>query len=112
MPLYEFHCLSCNKKYSELTKYDESGIYPDIECPHCSSTKKEKLMSTPAITFANPKESSKWDSFSYRAGHNLEKAQQERRVAESLSHMGGTKEIYNDLNDANKLGEGLHDLNA
>ena len=38
--------------------------------------------------FGNPKESSKWDNFGYRAGHNMEKAKSERRVAESKSHMG------------------------
>ena len=28
------------------------------------------------------------DNFSYRAGHNMEKAKNDRRAAESKSHMG------------------------
>ncbi len=39
-------------------------------------------MSGFGVTFDDPKESSKWDSFSYRAGHNMTKARKEREQAE------------------------------
>ena len=42
------------------------------------------------IQFAQPWESSKWENFEYRAGYNVVKAQEERRRAETLSHMGAT----------------------
>ena len=35
-----------------------------------------------------PKESDKWENFSYRAGYLKEQAQGERRAAEGKSHMG------------------------
>lgn len=39
------------------------------------------------------------DTFTWRAGHNLEKAQAERRVAEEASHMGRTSDIYREMDD-------------
>lgn len=41
-----------------------------------------------SCAFGSPKESSKWDNFSYRAGHNMETAKSDRRKAASKSHMG------------------------
>ncbi len=45
MPMYEFACKGCKKKYSDLTKWDETEVYADVVCPHCGSDKKERLMS-------------------------------------------------------------------
>jgi hypothetical protein len=42
------------------------------------------------VQFAQPWESSKWDSFSYRAGYNMMKAKQERVTAEKNSSVGAT----------------------
>lgn len=49
------------------------------------------------IMFDKPKESSKWEKFSYRAGYLKEQAQADRRNAESKSHMG--KNPYPNIRD-------------
>ena len=88
MPLYEFKCEKCDVVYEELTSYDKTEKYDGVECPDCGSKSKTKLVSSCGISFGDPKESSKWDSRSYRAGHNHERAKGERRHAEAASHMG------------------------
>lgn len=89
MPTYKFTCKKCSAVYEELTSYDKTEKYKDVKCPQCNSKRKERNYSYGvAITFGNPKESSKWDSFSYRAGYNMEKAKGERREAAKRSHMG------------------------
>lgn len=85
MPLYEFKCHQCNQIYSDITTYDKDNIYLEVVCPHCGGQEKDKLISQFAISGPT---SSKMDSFSYRAGYNMDKAQGERRQAEELSHMG------------------------
>jgi putative FmdB family regulatory protein len=42
MPIFEFHCHSCNQDFEKLV----FGADPEVECPHCGQTKVEKLMST------------------------------------------------------------------
>lgn len=89
MPIYRFECLKCSCAYEELTESDESGKYKWIKCPQCKSKKKKRTFDyNVAVAFTNPKESSKWDNFTYRAGHNMENAKATRRAAESKSHMG------------------------
>ncbi len=88
MPIYEFRC---EDKLCEQGQFDELCKYEDIKnvkCPSCGTTNVEKLMSAPNLAFAQPKESSKWDNFGYRAGYNLEKAKGDRRKAQDLSHVG------------------------
>lgn len=108
MPLYEFECKKCTKQWEEITKYDEKGKYPGVQCPDCGSKKKTKIMTrAPHAMFANPRESSKWDNFSYRAGKTMEEAKDCRRNAEEKSHMGadpyhGAAQVAADINnDAN-----------
>ncbi len=44
MPLFEFKCKKCGKKFEELIM---SSTRDDVvNCPHCGSTRVEKLMST------------------------------------------------------------------
>ena len=88
MPIYEFKCKKCDIVYEELTGYDKTEKYKGIECPDCGSKSKIKLLSGYGVAFGNPKDTSKWDSRSYRAGHNHERALGERRMAEAASHMG------------------------
>ena len=85
MPFYEFECKKCNNKYEELCKYDPKEKYSDVQCPNCKSKKKIKLVSSAIVTFANPTGTSKFESFDYRAGYNMEKAKNERRKAEKAS---------------------------
>lgn len=95
MPIYQFFCKKCDKNFDELCSYEEnSNNFPNVRCPHCKAKKVEKLVSACSVSFTNPGDTSKWDSFSYRAGFNMDKAKTERRIAEKNSHMGGTKRIY------------------
>ncbi len=89
MPIYRFECDKCNEVYEEITSYDESGKYKGVKCPKCKSKKKHRRFDYEvAVTFADPRDTSKFDNFSYRAGWNMNKAKGERRAAESKSHMG------------------------
>ncbi len=44
MPIYEYHCPTCDKEFEELVRGDE--IPP---CPYCDGNKSEKLMSRPCF---------------------------------------------------------------
>jgi putative FmdB family regulatory protein len=43
MPIYEYQCLACGKRFSLLAPLAKAGDKP--ACPKCSGTKTEKLMS-------------------------------------------------------------------
>lgn len=88
MPLNDFRCKNkkCGLVFEELCGYNERA---KMKCPKCGK-KTEVLPPMTKSTFTDPTTSSKWDSFTYRAGKNLEKAQAERRYAESKSHVGKT----------------------
>ena len=43
MPIYEYHCLACGKRFSVLAPLAKAGETP--ACPKCSETNTEKLMS-------------------------------------------------------------------
>lgn len=89
IPVYNFKCLKCACSYTELTSWDETEKYKGVKCPNCKSKKKKRTFDYDiSCAFTNPKESSKWDNFSYRAGYNMETAQSDRRKAASKSHMG------------------------
>ena len=106
MPLYEFQCLDCEKVYQELTKWDETEEYPNTFCPQCNSNKKEKLISVSNFQFSNPTNTSKFDSFSYRAGFNMDKAKAERRHAEEFSHVGDAPyRSIDDITSGENFGE-------
>jgi putative FmdB family regulatory protein len=112
MPLYEFECKSCNKPYDEIARYDETGMYKDVECPHCGSKEKDKLISACNYAFTNPVGTDKWNSEStghdYRFKHNIPKVKKEREMAEVMSQMGTSPYGAGD-GDIEKFGEGVHD---
>lgn len=114
MPLYEFECKNCGKEYDALARFDESGMYKGVECPHCGSDKKDKLVSMCNHTFTNPEGTQKWDNsqtgHDYRFKHNLPKVLAEREAAErhQLGLDGGNPAPYADTGDMD-LGEGIHD---
>jgi putative FmdB family regulatory protein len=47
MPLYEYQCESCNRRFERIQKFSDP---PVDTCPFCSGRVK-KLLSTPAIQF-------------------------------------------------------------
>ena len=113
MALYEFECKDCQKDYIELTRYDESGVYESIVCPHCGSHNKIKLVSACNHTFTNPEGTGKWENGStghdYRFKHNLPKVLAERESAERQQlGIDGNANPYGDMGDMD-LGEGIHD---
>ncbi len=97
MPSYVFTCLKCKNGYETLTSFDPKGKYDDVSCPHCNSKRKRQEVTAANIKFTNPKDTSKFDNFSYRAGYNMEQAQNLRRDAEKASHMGKTP--YSGIDD-------------
>lgn len=58
-------------------------------------------MSSFVATFADPRGTSKSDSFSYMAGYNMEGAKTLRRNAEEHTHMGtaGQTNFYDNIDD-------------
>ena len=44
MPIYEYHCRSCNSTFETLTLGDDAPV-----CPHCGSASLDKLLSAPVI---------------------------------------------------------------
>ena len=48
MPLYEYECEACQKRFERIQKYSD----PPIEvCPNCAKGPVRKLLSSPAIQF-------------------------------------------------------------
>jgi putative FmdB family regulatory protein len=85
MPMYEFECKGCKKKYSDLTKYDETEKYPDVVCPHCGSDKKTKLISCCAPIPA--------DSHDRRFWNKIEKDRGIREAAQGASPYNAIDDI-------------------
>jgi len=48
MPLYEYECEACQKRFEKIQKYSDAP--PDV-CPHCGKGPIKKLFSSPAIQF-------------------------------------------------------------
>ena len=111
MPLYNFKCKKCDGVWNELVSFKEADNTKNLKCPSCGSKKKEKLLSAPNIKFANPRESSKWDNFGYRAGYTMDEAKDCRRNAEGKSHVGPNPyenyeaQVAADINNDDNWGE-------
>jgi putative FmdB family regulatory protein len=48
MPLYEYECEACGKRFEKIQKYSDPN--PDV-CQHCGKGPVRKLLSSPAIQF-------------------------------------------------------------
>jgi len=42
MPIYEYHCATCDKSFEKLVF---TGEEQDVRCPHCASQEVKKEMS-------------------------------------------------------------------
>lgn len=94
-------CQHCNKKHKTEWLEDRKGKR-HLVCAHedCPSRQPSKPVApTYTIIFKDPRGTSKFEDFGYRAGYFMEKAQQERRDAEAASHMGNTNDFYNHIDD-------------
>lgn len=100
MPIYDFQCEDCNKRFDELTSFDETGVFEGVKCPLCGSEKKTLLVTGKfgGFAFANPVGTDRWHSedkgHDYRFKHNVPNVLAQREHAERNSHMGGTADIY------------------
>lgn len=101
MALYSFECKKCNKIFEEICTFDDHDKgFPDMRCPECKSKslKKNILAGPPNVSFSNPRESSKWDNWSYRQGKTAEEAKMQRAAAQAV-HRG--KMPYKHIDDTN-----------
>jgi putative FmdB family regulatory protein len=48
MPLYEYECEACQKRFERIQKFSDP---PPEACPHCGKGPVKKLFSSPAIQF-------------------------------------------------------------
>jgi hypothetical protein len=64
-------------------------VHPKTEKP-VKTWRRLQERDNVSVQFAQPWESSKWDSFEYRAGYNMMKARRDRAAAESTSNVGST----------------------
>jgi putative FmdB family regulatory protein len=48
MPLYEFECEACHKRFERIQKFSDPT--PEV-CPNCGKGPVRKLLSSPAIQF-------------------------------------------------------------
>ena len=106
MPLYLFCCDACESSWEELLsmKADKSQVV----CSKCQKSARQ-LFGMPHAVFSDPKNSSKWEDFSYRAGFLMDKAKDERRAAEAASGKGAKggkkfKSPYRNIDDFNLPG--------
>ncbi len=57
MPVYQYKCLDCQNVYDELwlsiseAEETEPKFLEEAKCPKCGSTKKQRLLSSPMISF-------------------------------------------------------------
>jgi putative FmdB family regulatory protein len=49
MPIYEYQCTSCHRKFEVNLSYSEYGETP-VVCPHCSSGEAKRLIGRIRIT--------------------------------------------------------------
>ncbi len=52
MPMYEYRCRECGKRYEMLRRMSDADR--DLKCPDCESEKVERLLSTFAAGGCSP----------------------------------------------------------
>ncbi len=87
MPSYDFECKKCKVHFEELCSFHEyENKFPNIKCPACKSKRVTNVIGgAPGAVFANPRQSSKWDNWSYRQGKTWEEAKMTRAAAEAAN---------------------------
>ena len=53
MPIYEYTCEACNKKFDQLVR--SMGNDAKVQCPECGSTKTARALSVFAVGGESPK---------------------------------------------------------
>lgn len=93
MPIYAFICEKCVHEFEELCSFDECA---NVICPKCQDKVRQMVTCPGSVIFTNPKGTSREDNFEYVAKYNYERAQAERRAAETANQHG---EWYNEIDD-------------
>jgi putative FmdB family regulatory protein len=103
MPTYNFQCKKCKHYFEEICSFSDCDKgFPDVRCEKCNSKQLKKNIldgNVPGAMFSDPRGTSKWDNFEYRAGFNMEKAKKERQAAEEK--VGG-RNPYRNIDDTNR----------
>jgi len=117
MPIYVFCCKNPKCKTEKFEHFsfkirDTEELVKEIECPACEQKEIVTMVTSAAVKFTNPRGTSKWDNFSYRAGYTMDEAKEQRRFAQEHSHVGPNP--YSDgvadaEHDITKFGEGIFD---
>ncbi len=112
MPMYDFVCQDCGRRYEDLVKLDPTGEYPGVSCPQCKSESKKWVPSSFAFNFTNPVGTDRWVSdgtgHDYRYNYVLPSIRAKRQRDEQMSHMGA--DPYNEIDDTQKYDVGIHDV--
>jgi putative FmdB family regulatory protein len=78
MPLYSFHCKKCDKDSEVLAGFDETP-----GCPHCGSTRMERMPSKPAAPFVHKRYIQKMRAAAARGGDTSNFSSAERKTFKS-----------------------------
>ncbi len=105
MPNYSFECKKCECVFEEICSYSDcESKFPDVRCPECKSKSLNKNVMggrCAEVIFDKPRESSKWDNWSYRQGKTMEEAKQCRANAEVKEGQTMPREYQKKLDDTN-----------
>lgn len=94
MPIHVFQCKKCKLNFELLRGLKEQS---KPRCPKCNKLKDVSQNVTVAGILGPT--SSKLENFEYRAGHNLERAQNESRTAKEEAAKRGISGGYNQMDD-------------
>lgn len=90
MPLYEYACPACGKKFNDLVPFSEAD--DPMPCVGCGEPAVRLLSRLGRIMFSDPRGTSLADNIEYVGGWNAENAKDIRRRAEKAQEFR-----YNDL---------------
>jgi len=96
MPLYTFRCNMCENLFEELCRIKNPSI---VSCPTCGSEELARQMQLEggiAVTFKNPKGTSKEDNNDYVYRWNVENAKQLRQLNEDHNKKMGQEPVTYD----------------
>jgi len=60
MPIYEYQCRNCEKKFETLISFRE--LDDPVKCPHCDSEETDRLLSTFSTSTGSSKTGSSYCS--------------------------------------------------
>src|SRR5581483_8029143 len=97
MPIYNYICKKCDYLWDELSvKFEPEELIKTLVCEKCGSKRIKYVPSwnIASVNFSNPKDTSKWDNFDYRAKFNMEKAKLESYNARKEAEAKGLGSPY------------------